>query len=77
MAQALPIHIISEIERRWQRRMDSPPQADRGKKDDYGAGLCPHCGAAVASEAANSGDTVAHCGRVCRSCGRAWNDASK
>jgi len=45
MAHGLPTHIVHEIERRWQRRLDWRPPEKPGKSTDHGAGRCPRCGA--------------------------------
>ena len=45
MAHGLPIHIVDEIERRWQRRLKARPPEKLRKNADRGAGRCPVCGA--------------------------------
>ena len=59
MAQALPVHIISEIERRWQRRLDAQPQAKPVKNDERSIGLGPLCDAAASVEPASADNAVA------------------
>jgi hypothetical protein len=65
MAQALPIHIVNEIERRWQRRFDVRPPSMPGKSHDCSAGLCPLDSAAESTEPAIPGDAVADYNHVC------------
>jgi transcription elongation factor Elf1 len=76
MAHGLPIHIVHEIERRWQRRLDARPPERPGKNADRGAGRCPLCGAASIAPATPEnafpiGDLV------CSACGHAWREEAR
>jgi hypothetical protein len=55
MAEALPKHIISVIERRWQRRLDAQPQLKSGNNDDCSAERCPPCDAPEAPKSGGTG----------------------
>ncbi len=75
MVQALPSHIIDEIERRWQRRIDALPQAKPGNATDRSEPLCPQCFAPASIGAPCLGNP----GRelVCDLCGHIWRNEPK
>ena len=72
MAHALPIHVIDEIERRWQRRLDERLPAKAGVNDECGAELCPRCSALATIRPGMSGSAVTHLEYACHGCGHAW-----
>jgi hypothetical protein len=74
MAQALPVHIIREIERRWQRRMDERPQVKPDKIDDLSVWLCSRCNTPAPAEPAILWNAVPRRGYVCSGCGFAWGN---
>jgi hypothetical protein len=71
MAQALPVHIVSEIERRWQRRLDAQPQVS--SNDDSSAAPYPLCSAPASVRPAIPGKAAARRDHVCSDCGHAWH----
>lgn len=72
MAHGLPIHIVHEIERRWQRRLDARPPEKPGKNADHGAGRCPLCGARASIAPATPESAFPVRDLACRVCGHAW-----
>lgn len=76
MAHALPIHIIREIERRWQRRMDASPQRRLGKAAARGAPLCPQCYAPALIGSPSPSDSAPVRELVCDLCGHIWRNES-
>lgn len=73
MAHALPIHIVSEIERRWRRRLDARPQAKADQDKDRNAGPCPICSGLVATETSIPGNDIVR-EFVCDGCGHVWRN---
>ena len=75
MAQELPVDIIREIERRWQRRLDAQPKP--GKNEDRDVAYCPLCNAVSSIRPLVSGAVVSRPDYVCGSCGHAWADEAR
>ena len=61
MAHALPVHIIYEIERRWQRRLDVRHPASTGKNIDRGAGSCQPCQTVTLADSVTPSDALSIC----------------
>jgi hypothetical protein len=74
VAHALPVHIIREIERRWQRRSKARRQDKRGKKLDRSAAHCPLCYTLVLIESATPSNSASRSDYICSACGRAWRN---
>jgi hypothetical protein len=74
MAYALPVHIIHEIERRWQRRSNARLHAKSGKNSDHGVEHCPLCRARVLIESAIPSNPNSHADHICSACGHAWHN---
>jgi hypothetical protein len=77
VAQALPIHIIDAIERRWQHRLDVQLQVKHGKNDGCNVELCPLCNAPASIEPVIPGNTVARHDYVCSGCGHTWRNEAQ
>jgi hypothetical protein len=77
MARALPIHVIHEIERRWQRRLDASPKARPSKKVDRGAGHCPLCLAPASIEPTTAGNAISILDYLCSARGHAWRSEAQ
>jgi len=77
MVQALPIHIVYKIERRWKRRFDAQPRVKPGKVDGGSARLCPLCKTAVLVAPASRDHAGARRGYVCSNCGYAWRSEAQ
>ena len=76
MAHALPIHIIYEIERRWQRRLDARAEPGPGKNIDRSAGHCPLCCAPALIEPVTPMNAFSIGDRVCSACGHVWRNGA-